>query len=351
MATATRKKKVSKPVQITKVIYVLDASGSIDSYNLRNSVIKLTNKLLSANKDASTKEKQKTEVSIITFDYPDNIEYIYEGVNINRAREITREDYVPNGSTALFDAVGQAINDGLADPNSEDENVSFLLVAITDGGENASVKYNHNINQLIQKAQNKGNWTITFQVPKGYSNTLSRLGISRDNIREWEPTERGIKDVEVSTSAGFNSYYNSRSRGVRSMSNFYVQTDLSHLTPRQLKRELIDLSDEYGIFTAPNEMQIRDFVESKTKKEYKKGQAYYQLLKNELVQSNKEILIFDKASTAIYGGDEARDLIGLPIGQNAKVNPGNHANYEIFVQSTSVNRKLLRGNKVAIRMV
>jgi hypothetical protein len=41
-------------------------------------------------------------------------------------------------------------------------------------------------------------------------------------------------------------------------------------------------------------------------------------------------------------------MIGLPANADAKVEPGNHANYDIFVQSTSVNRKLPRGTKLIV---
>jgi hypothetical protein len=56
----------------------------------------------------------------------------------------------------------------------------------------------------------------------------------------------------------------------------------------------------------------------------------------------------EKGSKAIYGGNAARSLIGLPYGAEAKVEPGNHANYDIFVQSTSTNRKLVRGTKLLV---
>jgi hypothetical protein len=356
MTTTARRKPTYKKntKQLTKVIYVLDASGSIAQQWLTNSVIRLTNNLLEQNKEIAKKEKQETTASIITFDYPNNINYIYENVLIQKARPIDSRDYQPLGSTALFDAVGVAINDGLADPSSRDKDTAFLLVVITDGQENSSVVYPKEnvdrLNKLINKAQNKGNWTITFQVPRSYANYLVSLGISRDNIREWDQTERGIKEVERSTSEGLTRYYNDRTRGLRSSSNFYMETDLSDLNSKKLKRDLIDLSEEYGIFTTPHEIEIRGFVELMTNEVYEKGQAFYQLSKTEIIQPRKEILIFDKNTTAIYGGKEARDLIGLPSNINAKVHPGDHSHYEIFVQSTSVNRKLAKGTKVAIKM-
>jgi len=333
-----------------RVIYILDDSGSMRS--LRTPALEVFNSIIASNKKANEKAKQRTETSVMLFSEPYSITYLQQEVNIKKVKEVTKDEYTTaGGSTALFDAVGKGIQDGLDSVDADDEETSFLVIVVTDGGENSSKKYDGNdISRLIKKVQRTDRWTITFQVPKGHSSSLTRLGIPAENIREWDQDERGIKEVFTSASLGLANYYDSRSRGLKSVRNFYVQTDLSNLTKRTLKKELNDLSDDYGIFSAPYEMQIRDFVETKTKRVYQKGQAFYQLIKPETVQASKEILIMDKDTTAIYGGEEARDLIGLPLNQNAKVNPGNHGNYEIFVQSTSVNRKLTRGNKVAIRM-
>jgi len=98
----------------------------------------------------------------------------------------------------------------------------------------------------------------------------------------------------------------------------------------------------------PRETEIREFVVEKLG-QYRVGDAFYQLTKKEMVQTQKALLLMEKGKGAIYGGPEARDLIGLPTGVNAKVEPGNHANYDIFVQSTSTNRKLVRGTKLLVR--
>jgi hypothetical protein len=54
-------------------------------------------------------------------------------------------------------------------------------------------------------------------------------------------------------------------------------------------------------------------------------------------------VILDKNTNALYGGIQARQLI---VNQSFKIKPGNLANYEIYIKSTSVNRKLIPGTKV-----
>ncbi len=96
------------------------------------------------------------------------------------------------------------------------------------------------------------------------------------------------------------------------------------------------------------ETEIKPFVESKTKKEYVYGSAFYELTKSEKVQKNKQILIIKKGDSIIYGGTGVRKLLNLPYDKDAKVDVGNLSNYRIFVKSTSSNRKLVRGTGILV---
>lgn len=76
------------------------------------------------------------------------------------------------------------------------------------------------------------------------------------------------------------------------------------------------------------------------------GRACYQLTKPEKIQDYKTIAIRDKLSGKVYEGGAARQLLGFPTIGDIKIAPGNTGNYEVFVQSNSVNRKLVAGTKV-----
>jgi len=56
----------------------------------------------------------------------------------------------------------------------------------------------------------------------------------------------------------------------------------------------------------------------------------------------------EKDKKYIYGGSEARNLIGLPDNQYAKVDPYNLSNLKVFIRSDSVNRKLVRGTEIIV---
>ncbi len=77
------------------------------------------------------------------------------------------------------------------------------------------------------------------------------------------------------------------------------------------------------------------------------GAAFYARSKPyKSVQRYKLIVIRDKNSGEVYAGQSARDLLNLPTQGMISLSPGNHGNYDIYIQSTSVNRKLVAGTNV-----
>jgi hypothetical protein len=78
--------------------------------------------------------------------------------------------------------------------------------------------------------------------------------------------------------------------------------------------------------------------------EYLKGAAFYQLTKTEArVSHTKLIAVRDRTTGKFYAGADARKMIGLPTDRNARLHPGDHGNFDIFIQSESVNRLLVPG--------
>ncbi len=181
---------------------------------------------------------------------------------------------------------------------------------------------------------------------KNYKQALVNLGIPDGNILEWEQTERGVEIAARATEQAYSNYFSARSRGLTSTKGFYT-TDLTGVSKATVKSKLVDISDEVEFFDVRREQQIRSFVESKISGTMAKGGAFYQLTKKEdEVQDYKQIAIRDKKSGSVYSGVEARNLLGLPHNGTVKVAPGNHGSYDIFIQSTSVNRKLVPGTQV-----
>ena len=59
-----------------------------------------------------------------------------------------------------------------------------------------------------------------------------------------------------------------------------------------------------------------------------------------LIKKQKEAVLRDRGTGDMFTGNEARDKIGLPFGTRGKVNPVTLVKFDIFIQSTSSNRKL-----------
>jgi len=88
---------------------------------------------------------------------------------------------------------------------------------------------------------------------------------------------------------------------------------------------------------------INDFVRS-TGAVFMLGHGFYQLTKTEIIQEKKEVVLVDKAGD-MWSGKAARELIGVPYGDRGKVHPMRGFDYDVFIQSTSPNRKLIGGTK------
>lgn len=89
---------------------------------------------------------------------------------------------------------------------------------------------------------------------------------------------------------------------------------------------------------------IRGFVEHNDL-EFRKGKGFYEFTKTETIQEGKEVVLRDKETGDMYTGDVARSMIGLPSGVRGRLKPAHLDKYDVFVQSTSYNRKLVPGTR------
>jgi hypothetical protein len=228
---------------------------------------------------------------------------------------------------------------------------SFLLIVITDGEENRSGTYNSaSLARVMRSVQATDRYTLTFQLPpKAKSQFCRSYGIPEGNVIEWEGTDEGIATATAQTCSAFSGYAVSRAQGKRSTTSYYT-TDLSRVSKVDLNN-LMSVNSQTRVLKVTHEADIKPFVEAQLGF-YRPGSAFYQLTKTEKIQSYKVVLIRDKSTRKIYAGNEARQLIGLPnsssVGSKVGVKPGNHANFDVFIQSSSNNRKLVRGTDLII---
>ena len=259
------------------------------------------------------------------------------------------EDYydATGNSTPLWDSIGELITILKAAPDAANDDVSFMVMVITDGEENSSRRWTaRSLMAEIGQLQATGRWSFTFRVPRGAARHLTAAGIPAGNIMEWEQSQRGFEQATTATREAVTKFYDDRKLGKKATTSFYT-TDLSGVSARTLSAKLTDVSDQVQFWNVVSDSQIRPFVEGKLGASMVRGGAFYQLTKKEdEVQDYKMICIRDKKSGAVYTGVEARNILGLPHSGTVKVAPGVHGAYDIFIQSTSVNRRLVAGTQV-----
>lgn len=97
----------------------------------------------------------------------------------------------------------------------------------------------------------------------------------------------------------------------------------------------------FQVLDVDRDCSIREFVEGQGLT-FRAGRGFYEFTKAETIQAGKEIVLVRRdGSGQMFTGPAARDLLGLPHGLTARMRPAALAEYRVFVQSTSYNRKLV----------
>jgi hypothetical protein len=310
------------------------------------------NRLIADLKNASQNNNIDTIVNVIKCGVGHRAQNIREVINSSVTAVTPLNEaygYETNGSaTPLFASVLTLIQDLEKAPDADKDDVSFLVMVITDGQDNASDSYTRRaVIERIQKLQATDRWTFVFRVPRGARSELTRFGISPGNILEWDQTERGVQEASAQTTRAVEAYYTARTQGVRSTQTFY--SDIDKTKAKAAIKQMKDITKEVTIWNVNGSdagSEIKPFVEAKGVT-YRTGTCFYQLVKPErAVQEYKMIVIKDKKAGKTYAGKQARDLLGLPQYGNVKLTPGDHSGYDVYIQSTSINRKLPAGSRV-----
>lgn len=324
---------------INHIVLVLDASGSMAGKT--NEVIQVADEQIKYLAQRSQELDQETRITVYSF--ADNVQCIIYDKDVLRMPTL-RGLYRPAGQTALIDATVQALDDLEETPQKYGDH-AFLVYVLTDGQENASRGSAASLAGRIGRIPD--NWTVAALTPdqRGVFEA-KKFGFPANNIAVWDATGKdGMREAGETIRRATDTYMVNRSLGLRSSNNIF-QVNTSKITPKALKTVLGELHD-YDLIDVKSEAPIREYVEMKTRRPYVLGTAYYQLTKKEEIQAQKNVAIRDRNTGKIYSGTPARNLLGLP-GYEVKVGPDFNPNYDVFVQSTSVNRKLVPGTKLLV---
>lgn len=329
---------------INHVVLVLDASWSMNGK--QNKLIDAADDQIKYLARRSEELSQETRVSIYYFGET-TIECLIFDMDVMRLPSIKELYKVLRENTSLIDAIMKSQED-LETTSQLYGDHAFLTFVLTDGEENRSRKYS--ATDLKNKIFNAPeNWSMGFLVPdQNGVRWMENLGVLRDSIAIWDT--KSTAGLDVATSAIRNAtetFMSNRSKGVRGTRSVF-STGADAVNVKTVTESLVVIpKSAYGIYEVPEVARIDETVK-KVMGGYKIGSSFYQLTKTETIQPQKEIIVVDKQSGKAYGGAQARNLIGLPA-RAVRVKPDYNPKYDIYVQSTSINRKLLANTRVLVK--
>lgn len=199
-----RQDKIDNPQKYqrgNKTLYVfklLDASSSMSGYT--DQTISTFNETLDALNDA------EAEVHVIRIDFASAARVVKRGNLQDGDHKISRSNYRPSGSTAMYDAIGLAFEE--ADRIEHGDNTSFLIELLTDGEENQSRRWSaHEVKREIEARKRTGKWTVTVMGPKGSVNLFQNLGVDVGNIAQFnvnsEASRKGVTQMMRGATRGY----------------------------------------------------------------------------------------------------------------------------------------------------
>ena len=182
----TGEKTVEKAVNSIDLVVILDKSGSM--YSMVDDTIGGFNSYL----DEQRKKDIPVKVSMGMFNQ--KLEEKYSRVDLKDVKNLTNEDYVPQGMTALFDAVGNTLSALKTDEGVNAEGNKVLVVIITDGMENASSEWTKStVKGLIGELRGKGYEFVFLGADIDAADVAEDIGISRETSMKFKKTGAGVK--------------------------------------------------------------------------------------------------------------------------------------------------------------
>ncbi|BBJ47185.1 hypothetical protein ADL28_13600 [Streptomyces violaceusniger] len=330
---------------INHVALVLDASSSMS--HLSGKVVEVADQQIAYLARRSKELDQETRVTVYVF--ADKVECVIYDKDVLRMPSL-KQLYRVGGMTALLAATLKSQRE-LAQTAQLYGDHSFLTFVLTDGQENASHRCpdapTKNPRELVQAVAKlmqtqEDNWTLAVLVPDQMGKREAmQCGFPKDNIAIWDATStQGLEEAGQVIQQATENFMMGRAQGIRG-SRAVFSTGAEAVNKDTIKAAGLTPVNpsEYQLIPVAREAAIREWV-IECGHTYRTGGAFYQLSKSEKIQARKQIAVLEKKTDRVYTGPEARSLLGLPDTE-VRVKPDHNDDFTIFVQSTSVNRKLV----------
>jgi len=197
-----------------KTIYhfVVDQSGSMSGSE--GATIEGFNSQLNTLKNLKKENPEQEFVVSVTY-FEDEVMDIIKFAPIEQVQFLSRENYKPGGLTALLDAIGRSIEQIQRNFSQEikEDRATVVMIILTDGGENASKFYTHNlVAERIKELDATGKWTFSFLgADLDATNSSDRLNIRRENVVSFSKSNYSSMMKQVSES--ISTYTSRKSKG------------------------------------------------------------------------------------------------------------------------------------------
>jgi uncharacterized protein YegL len=206
--------------KLAHVAIVLDRSGSMES--CRDQTISGFNEYAQDIRKTAKKAGLDARLTLTVFNGEVRIP-LFEAP-LQRLHPMSRKYYVPDGSTAMLDAVGQTI-DRLEREGSQIDQASVLVCVISDGQENSSNDYTYaSVAERIQRLTATERWTFTYL---GSNQDLSAvsdsLNISMANTSSYAASREGTTDAWKRHSRATSRRMEGVSTGKHTSHDFYAE--------------------------------------------------------------------------------------------------------------------------------
>ncbi|MGW7791278.1 vWA domain-containing protein [Streptomyces tricolor] len=339
---------------INHVALVLDASSSMS--HLSRKVVEVADQQIAYLARRSRELDQETRVTVYVF--ADTVECVIYDKDVLRMPSL-KQLYRPGGMTALLAAALKSQRE-LAQTAQLYGDHSFLTFVLTDGQENASHRCpdapardpRELVGAVAEMIETQAdNWTLAVLVPDQMGRREAiQCGFPKDNVAIWDATStQGLEEAGQVIQLATEKFMVGRTQGIRgSRAVFSVGADAVNKDTIEAAGLTPADPSTYQLLPVAREAAIRDWVVA-SGHTYRTGGAFYQLSKSEKIQARKQIAVLEKKTDRVYTGPEARALLGLPDVE-VRVKPDHNDDFTIFVQSTSVNRKLVANTRLLLML-
>lgn len=203
----------NKNLEQTEIVVVLDRSGSMSI--IGKATVEGFNKFLDEQKNS----EGEAFITLVQFD--DRYEMNYQSLPVKDATPlILGENFIPRGSTALFDAIGKTIEE-----LNTDRDVVFVI--ITDGEENSSKTYTREAIMKMIETQTNSGWKFLFLAANQDAiKAGGSIGIKGGNSINYSSNDTSTVNVFKNMSSNMAKYRSSK----MSAANFSSDVNLKDIS-------------------------------------------------------------------------------------------------------------------------